>query len=278
MIAATARPISSGPGPSEAWRTSFSSKMAAPATAGIDSKKENRAAPSRLRPMAMAASRVMPDRDTPGTSASDCAAPMIRASRQVISSNARRCLARRSTSAEQHAHPDHRAGDDRQRPEAAVDGLAEQHACHHDRQRPEDQVEDQANLGVAAAARAPLPPRTVPLTIAPRSRAKNTSTAASVPSCSTAVKAAPGSGHPRSAGTRRRCAVEEMGRNSVIPCTAPSRAASRFVTRLIYRSVEGADQKAHASRARRRSRRTRSGARCHRRRAGAAIHRASPRR
>ena len=42
-----------------------------------------------------------------------------------------------------------------------------------------------------------------------------------VPSWVTAVNAAPGSSQPRKAGTMRRCAVLEMGRNSVSPCTMP---------------------------------------------------------
>src|SRR5689334_796116 len=47
------------------------------------------------------------------------------------------------------------------------------------------------------------------------------STAASVPSWQTAVNAAPGSSQPRKAGTMRRCALDEIGRNSVSPCTIP---------------------------------------------------------
>ena len=47
------------------------------------------------------------------------------------------------------------------------------------------------------------------------------STAASVPSWQTAVNAAPGSSQPRNAGTMRRWALEETGRNSVSPCTIP---------------------------------------------------------
>ena len=59
------------------------------------------------------------------------------------------------------------------------------------------------------------------LAIHHRSRAKCTTTAAAVPSCTTAVKAAPGSGQPIMAGTIRRCAVDEIGRNSVSPWTIP---------------------------------------------------------
>jgi len=42
-----------------------------------------------------------------------------------------------------------------------------------------------------------------------------------VPICTTAVYAAPGSSQPSSCGTIARCALLEMGRNSVRPWTMP---------------------------------------------------------
>ena len=63
------------------------------------------------------------------------------------------------------------------------------------------------------------------------SRAKYTSTAASVPSWLTAVKAAPGSLPKNTPDTMRRWADEEMGRNSVSPCTIPSTTTSNHDTR-----------------------------------------------
>jgi hypothetical protein len=54
-----------------------------------------------------------------------------------------------------------------------------------------------------------------------RSARKYSSTAAIVPSCVTAVNAAPGSSQPTNAGTMRRCAVLDTGRYSVSPCTTP---------------------------------------------------------
>src|SRR5215207_2966597 len=51
-----------------------------------------------------------------------------------------------------------------------------------------------------------------------------------VPSWVTAVKAAPGSSQPAKAGTIRRCAVLEIGRNSVRPWTIPSTIASSALT------------------------------------------------
>src|SRR6476661_2783378 len=56
-------------------------------------------------------------------------------------------------------------------------------------------------------------------------------TAAIVPSWTTAVNAAPGSSQPAKAGTIRRCAVLEMGRNSVRPWTMPRTIASNALTR-----------------------------------------------
>ncbi|GHB94501.1 hypothetical protein GCM10010348_12560 [Streptomyces anthocyanicus] len=47
------------------------------------------------------------------------------------------------------------------------------------------------------------------------------STAASVPICVIAVKAAPGSCQPENAAVSRRCALEDTGRNSVSPWTSP---------------------------------------------------------
>ena len=60
-----------------------------------------------------------------------------------------------------------------------------------------------------------------------RSARKYSSTAAIVPSWVTAVNAAPGSSQPANAGTMRRCAVLETGRNSVSPCVIPRTMASR---------------------------------------------------
>ena len=54
---------------------------------------------------------------------------------------------------------------------------------------------------------------------------KKTITAASVPSCRTAVNGAPGSSQPAIAGTMRRWAVDEIGKNSVMPWTNPRIAA-----------------------------------------------------
>src|SRR5690606_34157642 len=60
------------------------------------------------------------------------------------------------------------------------------------------------------------------------SRQKNTTTAASVPVCVIAVKAAPGScADGRNSPKMRRCELEAIGRNSVSPWTKPRMIASR---------------------------------------------------
>ena len=63
-----------------------------------------------------------------------------------------------------------------------------------------------------------------------RSRQKKITTASMVPSWMTAVNSAPGSSQPAKAGTMRRCAVLETGRNSVSPCVIPRTMASSHDT------------------------------------------------
>ena len=57
--------------------TSFSENSPDSTTAGIDSRNENRAAASRVKPRNSPALMVEPERDTPGISASDCAKPIV---------------------------------------------------------------------------------------------------------------------------------------------------------------------------------------------------------
>jgi hypothetical protein len=59
-------------------------------TAGTDSKNENRAAASRVRPSASPADMVIPLREVPGTRASACAKPMSKPSRRSICATLRR--------------------------------------------------------------------------------------------------------------------------------------------------------------------------------------------
>ena len=64
-----------------ACRSSASSFKPARAMAGSPSRKENRAASSRLKPRKSAAVNVEPERDTPGINAPTCAIPTTRQSR-----------------------------------------------------------------------------------------------------------------------------------------------------------------------------------------------------
>ena len=58
---------------------------------------------------------------------------------------------------------------------------------------------------------------------------KYMSTASSVPICVIAVKVAPGSlALGKNSPARRRCALEEIGRNSVRPCSNPRKRASNM--------------------------------------------------
>src|SRR4051812_11053270 len=81
-------------------------------------------------------------------------------------------------------------------------------------------------------------------------------TASSVPICVIAVNVAPGSPHPVSAPTMRRCALDEIGRNSVSPCTRPRMIASRKSTRT-YPTPSAVAQEIAEHRASERERRQR---------------------
>jgi hypothetical protein len=65
-------------------------------------------------------------------------------------------------------------------------------------------------------------------------------TAVSVPSWVMAVKAEPGSSPPKNWPTIDWCALEEIGRNSVRPCTMPStRASSQPIDVLLRCAAPG---------------------------------------
>src|SRR5215211_6584264 len=64
-------------------------------------------------------------------------------------------------------------------------------------------------------------------------------TASSVPIWVIAVNAAPGSPQPNASPTMRRCALDEIGRNSVRPCTRPRTTASIQPTAQPFRAGVG---------------------------------------
>ena len=127
--------------------------------------------------------------------------------------------------------PEHDEGerDHAQVAQRGFDGVLEQCTEHGDGDAADDDVPAQAGAWVRAQLRGAQRP-------GPRAddvrdvAAEVDSTAVSVPSWVTAVNAAPGSGQPARTATTRRCADEEMGRNSVSPCTVPrTRAASHVI-------------------------------------------------
>ena len=129
-----------------------SSKMPAAPTAGIDSRNEKRAAASRRMPSAIAASSVIPERDTPGTSASACAQPIRIASRRSMLSRSRPCAVLAALDpGQRQRHDDERDGDDPERAERALDRVPQQQADHADRDRADDQVAQVARVDVGAA-------------------------------------------------------------------------------------------------------------------------------
>ena len=101
MLATTKPKIKCG----QAWAgrsarsSTHNSFKPARAMAGKPSRKENRAASSRLKFRNSAAVNVEPERDTPGINAPICATPTIKASRRRIWLTSRVCRARSSATA-----------------------------------------------------------------------------------------------------------------------------------------------------------------------------------
>ena len=81
------------------WKASGSENSPDANTAGMASRKPNRAASSRSSPRNSPALIVAPDRDTPGTSARHCARPTTTLSRQVSCSTWRVCRPKYSAAA-----------------------------------------------------------------------------------------------------------------------------------------------------------------------------------
>ena len=132
--------------------------MPAPATAGIDIRNENRAASLRVRPSSSAMQIVDPDRDTPGSSASVCARPMISASVQVRPRHRLgAAVVLRPAIDEVHhdADADHRAADQIERPRVLFDVLLEQQADHDDRHGRERDLPREPTIRRAGAREVP---------------------------------------------------------------------------------------------------------------------------
>ena len=164
---------------------------------------------------------VAPERDTPGTSASAWKQPMIRPSRRVISDSSR---SRRETASARSITKEKRMS-----AEPTSSSVRNSSSIGFLKASPRTAIgivprmmyqprRASGSCGARSRASARAQPRRGD---APQVAAEVESTAASVPSWTTAVKAAPGSSQPKKAGMMRRWAVLETGRNSVSPCTIP---------------------------------------------------------
>ena len=185
--------------------------------------------PSRLKPRNIAAVSVAPERDTPGTSAHAWAMPTSTPSRRVEVVEPARGVRDLLGQQQQQAERDQRAADQRQVARAGLDLVLEDQPEDPDRDRADDDVEAEPEVERAPHLGSRMPTQRAPRCATARGGSTG-ATAAIVPSWMTAVKAAPGSSQPAKAGTIRRCAVLEIGRNSVSPWTIPRTIASSALT------------------------------------------------
>src|SRR3984893_4791000 len=170
---------------------------------------------------------VAPLRETPGTSAAACATPMAADSPSFICAMSRSLLPTRSPT---HRNPPSAAsvkamssGDRRCTSDLSLSSLP--------RMAPGIDATTSAQKtrrsGSGPMRRSAIERR--PALISRIQSFQNTSsTASSVPQCKATSKASPGSSQPNSQGTRMRCALLEMGRNSARPCTTPRTTACRI--------------------------------------------------
>jgi hypothetical protein len=196
------------------------SSTPAPKMMGVDMRKLNRATESRVKPKRRPTVMVDPERETPGTSANACATPMPSASGIRMSPSPRRLAPYRS------ARP--RAIPITDIVTAMSRGARSASFAHSLRSFPATAAGTDDTTNAQNSLRSgSWPMRRSRMLCAParmrriQSRQNTTSTATSVPQWSATSNASPGSSHPNSQGTRMRCALEEMGRNSASPCTTP---------------------------------------------------------
>src|SRR5919197_6131954 len=187
----TATPVSPTPGE---WPLPGLIASYAPdsTTAGMESRNENRAAASRVRPRNSPAVIVVPERDAPGISARACAVPTARASVVLICSSSRsRRPALSAAYSRQASAISVEAMSQRLRAPVSIWSL---------------KISPNAPTGIVATIRyqpslySSVPrtdrsysPRNQATVTCSNSRQKYRTTATVVPSCTTAVKGAPGS-------------------------------------------------------------------------------------
>ncbi len=194
-----------------AWSTPL------PKMIGIANRNEKRAASSGRNDRPSPATIVMPDRDTPGIRATAWANPTETASTVPTSASSRCGRLRRNTSEAMRTLP------------VATRAYATNWGSSLSLSKTPSRVSPTRTAGTVATAnihtvRAAAGSERKRLSRR-RSERKYHTTAARVPRCRTALVARVGGSISRRAGTSTRWPLEEIGRNSVRPCTRPHRAA-----------------------------------------------------
>ncbi len=183
---------------------------------GTASRKEKRAAASRVSPSVRAIVIVTPEREVPGISASACAQPIRIASRQPTEYSSRAARPKRSAI---HMRAPKTASS-----VATATGLRSFSSISPPKARPTTPT-GIVPITMHQARRASgviPPPANEPnqaRVIARSSRRKYATTANSVPTCTATSKASPWSCQPSRYGTSTRWPELEIGRNSDSPWT-----------------------------------------------------------
>ena len=207
--------------------------MPAPAMMGRLMRNEMRAAASRSKPRTRPAEMVMPDRDTPGARATAWHMPITAASR-TRNCSASRSPGRRSATSSTSPNTISRTAISQIWPSLSPTVDSSTAPTVAPGQRPRGRGATPAAgrglhpAGPRATSTRPSPAgpgrpgsRRRPPTKVPRCRATSNVRLKS------ALAAPVSSSHPNSQGTRMRCPLDEMGRNSDSPWTMPSTMACR---------------------------------------------------
>src|SRR5499427_3673646 len=195
--------------------------MTAASVIGMLRRNENRAAARRVSPNARPAVMVMPERDTPGTSASAWARPTPIAVPQPGTRSSR--PGPENLSAAHSSSPNTSSS-------VAMSGTA--YGSERSLSSRSPSFQPAMSPGTVATAMAKNSVRASRRLIAspeknstamPRQSSRNANTSASsVPAWSAMSNVVPAYGQPSSVGKRKRWALLDIGSSSVMPCTAPS--------------------------------------------------------
>ena len=178
----------------------------------------------------------MPERETPGSTATACATPMRRLSRAPIVASARVRRPKRSAAHSITPVPIRNAPTQvgsRSGPSSASRTARPTTARGSVARMTNVSSRDGGSpllpaLPAPAAPRPTTPRPTTPSAIAHHSARKTTSSASSVPTCTATSKATPGSSAPRIQAPRTKCPLLLTGRSSVTPCTTARTMTSRI--------------------------------------------------